>query len=44
MQELSNPFRFMLYMLGQALRHPRTPIQYQYCPACKLRFNEPECP
>ena len=39
-------FHFMLYAVIKAVRHPRTPIAYLYCPDCRLRFNanEKECP
>lgn len=30
---------FMAYALSQAIRHPRTPIRYWYCPECG--FNLP---
>jgi hypothetical protein len=42
-----NPLpKFMLWAIWRALSHPRTPIEYLYCPACNLRFNpsETECP
>ncbi|MBA7681737.1 hypothetical protein ES703_90077 [subsurface metagenome] len=38
--------KFLIYAVLRALRHPRTPITYYYCSACKIRFNskEKECP
>lgn len=38
--------RFMLYGVGQAVRHPMTPIRYHFCPDCKVSLpsNRPECP
>ena len=38
--------KFLIYAVFRAVRHPRTPIVYHYCSACKLRFhpNEKECP
>ena len=46
MKTLNFPIKFMVYAALRAVRHPRTPIAYFYCPQCKLRFNikEPECP
>jgi len=43
---LNSPFKFMLYCIGRALRHPRRPISYYYCAPCKLRFNSKDgkCP
>jgi len=45
MKTLNTP-KFLIYAISQSVRHPKTPITYYYCPACKLRFNskEPECP
>ena len=31
-------FHFMLYSIIKAVRYPRTPIHYYYCPSCKIRF------
>jgi len=38
--------KFMVYALSQAIRHPRTPVSYRYCPECRqyLFDNETECP
>ena len=38
--------KFMIYAVFKAVIHPRTPITYRYCSACRLRFNikERECP
>lgn len=46
MKTLNFPIKFMVYMTFRAVRRPKTPIVYYYCPNCKLRFNakEPECP
>jgi len=37
---------FMAYALSQAIRHPRTPIRYFYCPECgfNLPGNAKRCP
>jgi len=37
---------FLIYMVLRAVRHPRTPITYFYCPSCKIRFpaSSRECP
>jgi uncharacterized paraquat-inducible protein A len=46
MKDITSPWKFMAYSLRRALRHPRTPIRYAYCPKCKSRLNsnENECP
>ncbi len=46
MKTLNSPPKFLIYAVFRAVRHPRTPITYFYCPGCKLRFNskERECP
>ncbi|MBA7641344.1 hypothetical protein ES703_49021 [subsurface metagenome] len=38
--------KFLIYAVIRAVRHPRTPVTYLYCPDCRLRFhpNEKECP
>ncbi len=38
--------RFMLYGVGQALRHPATPIQYYSCHDCGINLfpGKTECP
>jgi len=43
---LSPAPRFMIWAAGRALRHPKTPVTYFYCPACRIRFHarENECP
>ncbi len=45
MNQLDTP-RFFVYALSQALRHPRKPIVYLYCPECRVRLagNAEECP
>ena len=46
MKRLDPAPRFLIYALARAIRHPRTPITYLYCPECKVRIppNEGECP
>lgn len=46
MKTLNSAPKFLIYALGQAIRHPNTPITYLYCPECRLRLpaNEKECP
>jgi len=46
MKTLNSPPKFLIHAMWKAIRHPRTPITYLYCPDCKLRFhpNEKECP
>jgi hypothetical protein len=41
-----NTARFLIYALSQAVRHPRKPVTYLYCPECKVRLpaNATECP
>jgi len=43
---LNSPPKFLAYAVWQAVRQPRTPITYLYCPDCKVRFHssEKECP
>ena len=38
--------RFMLYGIGQALRHPMTPVRYRSCHDCRINlpFGKAECP
>lgn len=38
--------RFLAYAVSQAIKYPRTPISYLYCPDCEVRFHpgEQECP
>jgi len=45
MKQLNTP-RFFVYALSQALRHPRRPVVYLYCPECRMRLtaNSTECP
>ncbi len=38
MKTLSPAPKFLIYAVFRALRHPRTPIAYFYCPNCKIRF------
>ena len=37
---------FLIYAVIKAVRYPRTPISYYYCPSCKIRFpaSSNECP
>ncbi len=46
MKTLNPAPKFLIYAVLQAIRHPRTPITYLYCPECKVRLlpNEKECP
>ena len=46
MKTLNSPLKFMVYCIGRAIRHPKTPIAFYYCSSCKLRFNskEKKCP
>ena len=46
MKTLNPVPKFLIYAVWRAVRHPRTPITYLYCPDCRLRFrpNEKECP
>lgn len=46
MKTLEPAPKFMLWAIWRAVRHPRTPITYLYCPSCRLRFsaNAKECP
>ena len=46
MKSISNMSRFLIYTVSQAIRHPRTPITYLYCPECKVRLatNSKKCP
>lgn len=46
MRKLNPAPRFMVWAVWQAVRHPRRPITYLYCPDCKIAFhpNEKECP
>ena len=38
--------KFLIYAVFRAVRHPRTPIAYYYCPSCRIRFpaSASECP
>jgi len=38
--------KFLIYAVIKAVRHPKTPISYYYCPSCKIRFpaSASECP
>lgn len=38
--------KFLIYAVGQAIRHPRKAIAYGYCTDCKIRVpaNSGECP
>jgi len=46
MKELNSPAKFLIYAVFRAMRHPKTPITYYYCSACKIRFpaSARECP
>ena len=46
MKTLNPALKFLIYAVFRAIRHPKTPISYYYCPNCRLRFNikESECP
>ncbi len=46
MKTLNPAPKFLIYAVFRAVRHPRTPLTYYYCPNCKIRFNakESECP
>ena len=46
MKTLDPAPKFVIYAILRAIRHPRTPITYYYCPSCKLRFpaSTAECP
>ena len=46
MRTLKEATGFMVYALTRAIRHPRTPVAYSYCPECKqyLLNSETECP
>jgi len=39
-------FRFTVYCVIKAIRHPMTEITYHYCPSCRVRFHasSKECP
>jgi len=46
MKALDPAPKFLIYAILRAIRHPRTPITYYYCPDCKIRFpaSSAECP
>ena len=46
MKTLKEAPKFMVYALSKAMRHPRTPVAYSYCPECKqyLLNGEMKCP
>jgi len=46
MRTLKEATGFMVYALSRAMRHPRTPVAYSYCPECKqyLLNGETRCP
>ena len=46
MKTLNPAPKFLIYAVFRAVRYPRAPISYHYCPTCRLRFNvkEKECP
>jgi hypothetical protein len=39
-KDISSTPSFMIYALTQAIRHPRTPIRYGYCPRCDKRLPQ----
>jgi len=42
-----NPMpKFLAYALSQAVKHPKQPITYLYCPECRVRLKPDEkgCP
>lgn len=46
MKSLEPLHKFLIYAVGQAIRHPRKPIVYGYCSECKIRVvpNSGTCP
>jgi len=46
MKTLTPAPKFLIYAVVRAIRYPRTPITYYWCPSCRIRFNanEPACP
>ena len=45
MKTLNPAPKFLIYALGQAIRHPKRPITYLYCSECKVRIPPGhECP
>ena len=46
MKTINNVPGFLIYAMSQAIKHPRMPITYLYCPDCKVRLapNSKECP
>ena len=34
-----NKVQFLLFVISQSIRHPRTSITYYYCPDCQIRFQ-----
>ncbi len=46
MKTLNTAPKFLVYALGNAIRHPNTPIAYLYCPECDMRLpvDETQCP
>ena len=46
MKTLNPAPKFLIYAVLKALRHPRTPITYLYCPDCRIRIppDGMECP
>lgn len=46
MTSLKTVPRFMFYAVSTAVRHPRTPISYYYCPDCGVNIpgNASACP
>ena len=39
MKTLNPAPKFLIYAVFRAIRHPKTPITYHYCPACRVRFS-----
>lgn len=46
MKTLDPAPKFMLWAVWRAVRHPRTPLTYVYCPDCRVRLHSSvkECP
>ena len=46
MRDITSPWKFMVYAMGQAVRHPRSRITYLHCETCRIRLNvnDKKCP
>ena len=46
MKSINAAPKFLIYTVSQAIRHPKTPITYLYCPECKVRLaaSTKKCP